>query len=136
MLRLILLALALPLPRDADRVVVVCNDDSKISRSIADDYGHRRHVENRLSVHCSDSATATDRETIPYARFKNSIETPLRAFLASHQGVDFIVLTKGVPIRIEGASGHWRRREAAFPRQLPGGAGLRPIARWNLRQSQ
>src|SRR5258708_36053096 len=102
---ILFVSLLAPASAEVDRVVVVRNDESSISRAVADDYVQRRGVANLLEIHCQDSATGADRETISYAHFKNEIETPLRAFLTSHPHVDFVVLTKGVPIRIEGAPG-------------------------------
>jgi len=84
---------------------VVRNENSGVSRSIAEAYMRKRRVRNLVSVRCPDSAVSPDNETIPYPDYLKEIETPLRAFLAFHQEIDFIVLTKGVPIRIERAPG-------------------------------
>jgi hypothetical protein len=43
-------------------------------------------------------------ETITLAAYTQSIESPVRGFLAAHTNIDFIVLTKGIPIRITGAA--------------------------------
>lgn len=102
---ILFVSLLAPASPEVDRVVVVRNDQSPTSRSVADDYLHRRSVANLLEIHCPDSATGADRETMSYPDFKDSIEAPLRTFLSSHPRIDFIVLTKGVPIRIEGAPG-------------------------------
>src|SRR5665213_2685921 len=91
--------------RNMDRVVVVRNDDSPVSCAVANDYVYRRGVANLLAVRCQDSATAADRETISFSVYQQSIEKPLRTFLASHPRIDFIVLTKGIPIRIKDAPG-------------------------------
>jgi len=91
--------------RDVDRVAVVRNDDSPISCAVANDYSRRRGVANVVAVHCPDSATDAERETIPSDDYRKAIEEPLRKYLAAHPGIDFIVLTKGVPIRIQGAPG-------------------------------
>jgi uncharacterized protein (TIGR03790 family) len=85
------------------RVVVVRNEKSPVSKAVADDYAKRRGVRNVLTVTCQDSAADTHAETIAFAAYQKEIETPLRAFLAGHAGVDFIVLTKGVPIRLADA---------------------------------
>ena len=37
-----------------------------------------------------------------WALYQAQIEKPIRAYLKRHAGIDFIVLTKGVPIRIDG----------------------------------
>jgi hypothetical protein len=91
--------------RDVDRVVVMRNDDSPVSRAVANDYSKRRGVTNLLAIHCPDSAAARDKETISFAAYQKAVESPLREFLASHPSIDFIVLTKGVPIRIKDAPG-------------------------------
>ena len=88
--------------------------------AIARDYASRRGVRNMLIVKCKDSSTLGDEvanpdplrrallgtkaETIDVRMFRIQIETPIRAYLANHPGIDFIVLTKGIPIRIDGAA--------------------------------
>ena len=91
--------------RDADRVLVVRNENSPVSRAVADDYAQRRAVRNVVSVRCQDCATNQGNETIAYAVYVKNIEKPIRAFLAAHSGIDFIVLTKGIPIRIPDVPG-------------------------------
>ena len=85
-------------------MLLVVNIDSLVSRTIADDYAQKRKVENRLSIQCQDSALNTGNETITLAAYTQAIETPVREYLAAHTNIDFIVLTKGIPIRITGAS--------------------------------
>jgi uncharacterized protein (TIGR03790 family) len=86
--------------------------------AIAEDYMRRRDVHHVLTIHCKDSSVlgsevanpdpflrvlmGTKVETIDFAAYQREIEAPIRAYLASHPGIDFIVLTKGIPIRIEG----------------------------------
>jgi uncharacterized protein (TIGR03790 family) len=93
-----------PRRRSADEVLLLCNVNSPSSKAIADDYAAKRRIKHRLSIECEDSATGADRETIPLADYTKEIETPVRNYLKSHPGIDFIVLTKGIPIRITGAS--------------------------------
>jgi uncharacterized protein (TIGR03790 family) len=88
---------------EAGRVVVVQNENSPISKSIAADYMRRRDVHNIVSVTCPDSALDPLSETIDFAVYQRQIEKPLRTFLSTHTGIDFIVLTKGVPIRLRDA---------------------------------
>ncbi len=85
------------------RVVVVCNRRSAISRA----GGGRLPAPPRgarsgrgLLRRCG--ATSDD-ETIGYADYLSAIKAPLRAYLAGHPGIDYIVLTKGVPIRVRDA---------------------------------
>ena len=89
--------------RDADRVLVLRNGSSPISCAVADDYAQRRGVRQVLTIQCPDSATDAARETLLFAEYERSLERPLRAYLAAHPGVDFIVLTKGIPIRLADA---------------------------------
>jgi len=93
-----------PRKRTADEVLLVCNTNSPISKAVADDYAQKRHIHNRVSIQCQDSAIKTDNETISLADYTQQIEAPIRKFLSTHHRIDFIVLTKGVPIRITGAA--------------------------------
>ncbi len=88
---------------DPSRVLVVVNANSADSQLIANSYRNARHVTNVLQVRCQNSATSAANETILYPKFLPQIETPLRAYLAAHPGIDFIVLTKGIPIRLQQA---------------------------------
>ncbi len=88
---------------EAARVVVVCNRQSAISRAVAEDYQRRRGVRALVEVACPDAALSADHETIAYADYQTAIEAPLRSYLAGHPGIDYIVLTKGVPIRVKDA---------------------------------
>ena len=90
-------------PGMANRVVVIRNGKSPVSRAVADDYAQRRGISNVLTITCQDAAVDANAETIAFAAFQKDIEAPLRAFLASHPGIDFIVLTKGIPIRLADA---------------------------------
>jgi uncharacterized protein (TIGR03790 family) len=84
-------------------VLLVVNERSPISKAIAEDYARQRHVPNVLAVQCQDSALSGGNETIPLADYRQAIESPIRGFLAGHTNIEFIVLTKGIPIRITGA---------------------------------
>jgi uncharacterized protein (TIGR03790 family) len=104
------LAWFLPLPagaegggkaRSPDQVLIVFNADSPVSRAVAGDYAAKRHVRNLLSVRCQDSALSARNETMTPAAYTQAIEDPVRAYLAAHAGIDFIVLTKGIPIRVK-----------------------------------
>jgi uncharacterized protein (TIGR03790 family) len=92
-----------PARRSPDEVLLIYNLNSPISASIAHDYEARRQVKNALAIQCKDAAVATQNETISFDDYKASIEAPARAYLASHPGINFIVLTKGVPLRVVGA---------------------------------
>jgi len=90
--------------RSPDEVLLVVNENSPISKSIAEDYARKRHVKNKITIHCQDSALSTDNETITLDDYTKSVESPVRAYLATHKNIDFIVLAKGIPIRITGAA--------------------------------
>ncbi|MGA2243464.1 MAG: TIGR03790 family protein [Verrucomicrobiota bacterium] len=93
-----------PNQRSPDQVLLVDNENSPVSQAIAHDYAGRRKIENRLSVRCPDSASSTANETIPLALYAQAIENPIWEYLAGHTNIDFVVLTKGIPIRITGSS--------------------------------
>lgn len=90
---------------DLDRVLVVANSASKVSVSIAEYYRVKRGVQNRVEITCPDSSTGAGAESIDYSAYVDKIEKPIKAYLASHPKIDFIVLTKGVPIRLLNAPG-------------------------------
>ena len=88
---------------NASRVLVLENTASPASVEIASDYMQKRGVTNVLKVDCQDSALNAANETMINADFQAKIEKPIRAYLAKKPGIDFIVLTKGIPIRITGS---------------------------------
>jgi len=92
-----------PNQRSPDEVLLVRNDTSPVSRAIAADYAQKRKIMHVLSIQCQDSAVSTENETIPLAGYLQSVENPVRQYLAAHPKIDFIVLTKGIPIRISGS---------------------------------
>jgi len=96
-----LVALAEP----TDHVVVIRNGNSAVSRAVADDYAKRRGVRNVVTIACPDAAVSSRSESVDFATYKRDVEGPIRAFLAVHPGIDFIVLTKGIPIRLICAAG-------------------------------
>jgi uncharacterized protein (TIGR03790 family) len=93
-----------PKKRSPAEVLLVLNANSPISRAIANDYAAKRHVRNILSIHCQDSALNTETETVTANDYAQSIENPIRQYLATHKKINFIVLTKGIPIRITGSA--------------------------------
>jgi uncharacterized protein (TIGR03790 family) len=92
-----------PPRRSPDEVLLVYNMTSPISTAIANMYAQARNVTNVLSVTCADSAVSSDNETIEFADYTSEIAGPISQYLADHTNINFIVLTKGVPIRIDGA---------------------------------
>jgi hypothetical protein len=81
-----------------DRVLVVRNTNSPSSVAIANDYMLRRGVTNVLDVNLQDGALSAGDEYISYNTIVTAVETPLLAYLNTHPNIDFIVLTKGMPI--------------------------------------
>lgn len=93
-----------PAKRSPDEVLLVRNDNSPISQAIAADYAGKRQIRNIVSIQCPDSAVGTKNETISLSAYTRAIEAPIREYLAAHTNINFIVLTKGIPIRITGSS--------------------------------
>jgi uncharacterized protein (TIGR03790 family) len=93
-----------PAARTPDEVLLVSNANSPVSTAIANDYAQKRHIQNVLSIQCQDSALNTENETITLSNYLTLIEHPVRDYLAAHTNIDFIVLTKGIPIRITGSA--------------------------------
>jgi uncharacterized protein (TIGR03790 family) len=89
----------------AARVLVVKNVKSPVSIAVADDYMNRRGVANVLELNCADDANNQDAETIDYPDYLTAIEAPLLAYLNAHTNIDFIVFTKGIPIRVRNTPG-------------------------------
>ncbi len=86
-------------PAPASRVLVIINDDSPASKQIGAFYAAKRHIPaaNICHLHCPTS------EEIDEDTFSADILAPVadalaRPALSGH--VDFLVLTKGVPLRI------------------------------------
>jgi uncharacterized protein (TIGR03790 family) len=92
-----------PARRSPSEVLVVYNADSPISRSVAFAYTRLRHVAAMVPVHCQDAAADTKDETIAYEAYQKLIEKPVADYLAAHNAINFVVLTKGVPLRTFGA---------------------------------
>ncbi len=80
------------------RVLVVRNTNSMVSMAVADDYMLRRNVTKVLNVSCQDSNISANEEYISFANFNSQIANPLNSYLSTHPEIDFIVLTKGIPI--------------------------------------
>ena len=84
-------------------VVVVKNLNSAESVAIADYYARKRKLpaENVCAVRCADV------EECSYQEYAEQLKGPLKQFLAKlNRPIDYIVLTKGIPIRIhEGTEG-------------------------------
>jgi Secretion system C-terminal sorting domain len=86
-----------------NRVLVLKNTNSPTSIAIANDYLLRRNVIKFLNLQLNDSALNSDFEYISFDQYTTNIKTPLLAYLTNHPEIDFIVLTKGIPIKVYGA---------------------------------
>lgn len=91
-----------PIRRTASEVLVVYNSNSPTSQAIANYYEQERGVTNVVAVNCADSALNSTNETITLANYTSEIANPISNYLSGHSGINFIVLTKGIPIRISG----------------------------------
>jgi len=90
--------------QSAENVAVVINDDSAASQTIGEHYVKQRHIPPANVVHIN---VAPD-ETIPRTVYQSAIEQPIAAAIARGNLQDrilYIVLTKGVPLRIDGGGG-------------------------------
>ena len=86
-----------------NRVLVIKNINGPTSVAVADDYMLRRNVSKVLNINFNDSAINSNSEFMSFAEYNTFIKTPLLAYLNTHPEIDFIVLTKGIPIKIYGA---------------------------------
>lgn len=91
-----------PAAHSPKEVLLVMNADSPVSVAVGNFYAQKRGIGNLVTIHCPDSALSRAHETIPLAEYERKIAAPVRAYLKDHPAISFIVLTKGVPIRIDG----------------------------------
>jgi uncharacterized protein (TIGR03790 family) len=100
-----------------DQVLVVINSQSAISREIGEYYVHRRGIPS--SNVCSiDTAP---QETIARSVYNAEIESPIGAFLKSRglqEKILYVVLTSGVPLRIDGPGDALRSERASVDSEL------------------
>jgi uncharacterized protein (TIGR03790 family) len=90
---------------DSKRVLVVCNIDSKDSIDLTEYYARKRKVPPQNIVQISVANT----EEIGKRTFERNILAPIEEAirkLAPKQRIDFILLTKGIPLRIDSSTGH------------------------------
>jgi len=88
-------------PGDAARVLVVVNKNSEVSREIGKYYLQKRGIPGDHMV----LVTAPDKEQIMPEDYRGGIEAPVKAKVKALGGIDFIVLTKGVPLRMVNGAG-------------------------------
>jgi uncharacterized protein (TIGR03790 family) len=100
---LIFLALLQSPAVDAKRVLVVINQNSPDSMSVGPYYVKKRQIpkENVVFVSVGTANNLSSRD------YQSGIEAPVKANLAKNRNkIDFIVTTKGVPIRIDNDGGY------------------------------
>ncbi|HEX5069587.1 MAG TPA: TIGR03790 family protein [Vicinamibacterales bacterium] len=91
-------------PAPSDNVLLVVNRRSQPSNQIADHYIQVRHLQERNVVRLE----TTEADSISRADFASTIEAPISRWIERqrlHDQILFIVVTKGVPLRVEGTSG-------------------------------
>lgn len=92
------------LAQTAENVAVVINDNSAASRLVGDYYVKRRQIP---ASHVFHIRTVSE-DSISRPAYVASIERPLAAGIARENLQDqilYIVLTKGIPLRVEGSGG-------------------------------
>lgn len=90
----------------ADRILVIVNAASPASVRIGEYYRERRGIASDQLLRLTD-LPADPPEGIDRAVFDRAINGPIARWLARHQAQDrilFIVLTKGIPVRINGGA--------------------------------
>src|SRR3954466_6633552 len=87
--------------KSAAQVLVIDNRNVPESKSLAEYYMQRRGIPkaNLLEVGTGPG------DPIPYADYKRQILGPLREKLGNTPGINYIVVMKGVPIRIGDRNG-------------------------------
>lgn len=91
------------LTEEAKRVLVIANQNDRGSVDIAKAYANQRALRPAQIL----LVKTTSSEEIPYENYKAEIEAPLRQALAkANPPVDFVVLTRGIPIRLNHANGN------------------------------
>lgn len=85
-------------PAESRRVLVVWNSNSRASEEIARYYVEKRKIPSTNVVKVSCAAS----EDMDMEEFVRAIQNPVKANIkANRNQIDFIVLTKGVPIRLK-----------------------------------
>ena len=88
---------------DASRVLVVINDSSPESLTVGAYYMSKRKIPRANLVRVK----VTTEENITWESFEKDLRSPVKnAIYDSKNSIDFVVLTKGVPIRIHSNGGH------------------------------
>jgi uncharacterized protein (TIGR03790 family) len=103
-LALSLFAVAAAHAQSGENVAVVINDASPASRTIGEHYIAKRGVPASNVIHIN----TTQDEEVDRRTYTTAVELPVRAHIVQqrqHDRILYIVLTKGVPLRISGSGG-------------------------------
>ncbi len=87
---------------DSRRVLVVMNESDTNSVRIASYYLQKRKISRDQLVSLKTSSA----DDISPEKYQKEIEAPIKAALAKNKNIDFIVLTKGVPLRLIDQGGY------------------------------
>lgn len=87
---------------EAAKVLVVMNENSQESMKIAGYYLNKRKISRSNLV----SIKTDSKDNISPTNYKSLIEAPIKAALAKTPGIEYIVLTKGVPLRLVDEGGY------------------------------
>lgn len=92
-----------PFPAESRRVLVVINQASEASREIGEYYVKKRQIPPLNVVRIDTSAS----ETTTFDEYRYNIQEKVREAISKCPNtIDFIVLTKGVPIRLRDSRGY------------------------------
>jgi uncharacterized protein (TIGR03790 family) len=88
----------------AENILLVVNESSPLSMDIGMYYAHKREIEKTNILRIK----TTPEDSISREDFSRQIESPIATWLARYSAQDrilYIVLTKGIPLRVNGDSG-------------------------------
>ena len=94
--------------QSVDNLLLVINDASPASVQIGEYYARKRAVPADQIVHLRVNVTGSTAETIARVDYQRTIEAPIANALAARSLEDqvlYVVLTKGIPLRILGSGG-------------------------------
>ena len=90
-----------------ENVLVAVNDASSVSHRIGDYYAAKRAV-TAANVIALTGLEADPNDTLTRSQYQTLIETPIADWFrrhAAHDRILYLVLTKGIPLRIQGTAG-------------------------------
>lgn len=86
-------------PAGPTNLLVVINDNSAISKEVGQYYAEKRNIASKYILHVK----CPDKEMITAGEYEVHVLKPVKAFVEKPGiGIDYIVLTKGVPLAIGG----------------------------------